>query len=257
MIGYVDNNSLMPSREKALYFNGNNQFLRVQNFEVSGEDGITTIVGFKKDEDFFNPPGIDFETIIGNQNDFANRIIWRSNTNSESRILNSDGAQIIYNWNTGGAKLNQLNFLCSINQDNSNNDKEFNSRTYLNGNIVLESDTTQSIDGIYTGSLLIGRDRTFSNRCIKGHIAYVLIVKGVIDQKDIIKLYNNSLFINPTIEMQKKYQIELFIDFNNPFDDEGTLRFPDLSPNNYEIEVFNYTDLINLQDNLVDINSLR
>ena len=89
-----------------------------------------------------------------------------------------------------------------------------------------------------------------------GTISHFLVFKGILNDAEIKTIYNNGLLSNPPTELLDKYELVLLIDFNNPFDDVGTLKFPDLSPSNHTVIAHNWADLPTLQGSLVDKNSL-
>ena len=85
-------------------------------------------------------------------------------------------------------------------------------------------------NGIYIGSRK-------SSRYFNGVIAYLACWKGVFTPEEIKYCYNNGLFNNPSTQLLDKYSLELFVDFQNPFNDGGTIKLPDLSPNNHDINL--------------------
>lgn len=86
---------------------------------------------------------------------------------------------------------------------------------------------------------------------------YIAVYKGILDDEEIKRLYNNGLFANAwDISPNTNSELVLFPDFNNPFDDAGTLKIPDLSPSNHTIVANGWANLATIQASRVDIKSL-
>jgi len=62
-----------------------------------------------------------------------------------------------------------------------------------------------------------------------------ILVNGVMDDADIDKIIHNNKVNNVPIELQEKYDFEVIVDFNNVYDDAGTLKVKDLSGNDHDI----------------------
>lgn len=240
--------SAMPPRKKALTFNGSSQYLRIPNFNPTKELGYTFVIHAQKltDSDWGTPQS---DYLFSKYVATANRLeIYGRAGGYKDLILGNDSESDTFEL-ANNIKLNNLN-LYTVR--------------------IKEGETTASINGLnnktetLTSALRdlsdIANDATIGRRTsgyFTGYIGFVMITKGLLSNKEILELVNNTLLKNPSIELQNKHSLELFIDFNNPFDDGGTLKFPDLSPNGHDVIAEGYTDLADLQANLVDIDSLR
>jgi hypothetical protein len=227
--------------------------LRVPNFNVTTEKGYTKVVAFHKSEDFFK----SLETIIGNQSIHPD-VQMIANIVGSSRMINNSDDYSIYEFENGGAKIDTLNVLFDINRDNTLGDG-FKYKTYLNGFLVQSDLVSDTPAYPFSGTMQIGRDRNFESRAFVGSMAYFAIFKGILSEKQILQLTNNILLKNPPTSWfnTDDLSLELFIDFNNPYQIDSSLYFPDLSPNGHLVEAIGYTDISTLIDNLVDIDSLR
>ena len=255
--------SIFPPRIKALTFNGTNQYLRVPDLHPSKELGYSCLFAVALDSD---------RTYAASFKDMF--LSFRNDTeNIRTKVFGDPGTK---RWGSEGAddrwaigmtdvepsKLNNLNVYSfyTINGVNQGGILP-RMRKYWNGNFIRgNSNGGVVIDDLsaYTGDFFIGVDiSNIGTRHLQGYMAYFAFFKGILSQKEMLEACNNTLLKNPSIQLQRKYSFELFIDFNNPFDDAGTLKFPDLSPNAHDVIAEGYTDLTDLENNLVDIDSLR
>lgn len=246
-------------RVKAITFDGVDQYLRVPNFNPTKELGYSWVIGFSLDSNRnFDSSFHDVlfsKRSAGNYPSFA-----LFGLNGDKRMSYDNritvGDNRLNTFDLDPIRLNDINTLAFNQQDFPGTNT-----AYLNGNVVYERNnvSNQNMIGIdtITGDMHIGHDPQLTARYYEGFIYYLMILKGNLTRKEILELTNNTLLKNPSIALQNKYSLELFVDFNNPWDDAGTLKFPDLSPNAHDIIAENYTDLATLQSNLVNINSLR
>ena len=84
-----------------------------------------------------------------------------------------------------------------------------------------------------------------------------MVFNGLLTDEE-IKEVSDGIVRNPSIEIQNKYGMLVYVDFNNVYDDGGTLKVKDLSPNNYTIEAksFNglgWQTLTDLQNSATDL----
>lgn len=242
--------SLMPPRQKALTFNGTSQYLRVPNFNPTGELGYTQFYVYQL-PDVANATNYILSKKIGayevGEDLLGNGISYRHHLRNASLV-----AEIVR-----GMKADNINMSGSYwkASEDIQIGYEFSSNkiTPIAQPTVVTNNYNDSAD-----DLLIGASGQYVGQYrFKGLIMYMAIFKGEVSEKEMKILRNNGLLKNPSIQLQNKYSLELFIDFNNPFDDAGTLKFPDLSPNAHDVIAEGYTDLATLQSNLVDIDSLR
>jgi hypothetical protein len=88
------------------------------------------------------------------------------------------------------------------------------------------------------------------------NLLYTVAFASAVVDADISALWNNGLFRNPTAEMLDKYDALFNIDYNNPVDDSGILRYNDLL-GNYSTNVQGFANLVSLESAKFEINSLR
>lgn len=254
----IEVSSVMPPRTKALTFNGTNQYLRVPNFVPTNELGYTIITGLKHTAKFYSASN----GIWGKRDTIASQyFVAQGDTHpsqEEYRFSVNGGPLIVPLLPIGESAENiKLQTFQFLPQPASSDFRAF----YYNGGIVLIKGNS-GIDSLgdfssYDGDFTVGLDDRASGARFDGWIYYFAFFKGILTEKELFELNNNTLLKNPSIELQNKYSLELFIDFDNPYDDAGTLKFPDLSPNAHDVIAEGYTDLATLQSNLVDIDSLR
>ena len=65
----------------------------------------------------------------------------------------------------------------------------------------------------------------------------LIIINGILDDEEIQRLSFGKVS-NPSLELQEKYDFLINVDFNKEsyYEDAGTLKMKDLSPNNFTIE---------------------
>lgn len=140
---------------------------------------------------------------------------------------------------------NKVDSICSLNANPIHN------LNYIQGNVTITG-----FDAI-PGDLSIGNRPSGGSFPFNGNILYLAVYKGVLCDEEVKRLWNNGLFMNAwDISPITQSELVLYPDFNNPFDDGGILKIPDLSPSNHTIVANNYTDLTTLQNARVEIKSL-
>jgi len=265
-IKYVDKTS-KPLIKYGLSFNGTTQYLEVENFNPTKEKGYTIITateGLVK---------TDGQQTIFNKVDITNV----NNFYGIGKLNNSDFLYTSYPINStsrsGGGRatsdISNINFMyCKVTDGRNvrvpyltSGFSTVRSNESLNGDNPIVSDNLdrglRGFNEITTGVTEIGSRNGGLNK-LNGNILYMVVYKGILNDAEVKELYNNGLFANPLdISPITQSDLVLCVDFNNPFDDGGTLKFPDLSPSNHTIIANGYTDLTTLQNARVDINSLR
>lgn len=259
---YIDLKSLIPPRQKALYFDGVDQYLRILDFNPTIENGYTILIqwALESNRNFQSNYG-DVFIVKELPPSASRRLILLGNANTKNMLLYSNPAGYIatgYNQ----YKLSDTstpNFLAwQISKTEA--DRKFYDGWDLNGTMNT-SQTPYGFDEISDRPLFIGREdpSVSSTRFLKGYISYLSIYKGLLSQNEIIKMCNNTLLANPDLKLQKNpdYSLELFIDFNNPYQIDSSLYFPDLSPNGHLVEAMGWTNLNDLENSLVSLCDLR
>lgn len=250
---YVDESGFQP-RLKGLEFNGSSQYLEIPNmtqFDVN--EGITVICSLR---DIITPDTTERNFLIMDDTNF-NRLVRLNYEDLLGSIGFSSGDTGFVNLSVIVDK-SQTNFsVYRINNNNANDNGNYydgrrsrvgqiNCGDSVRGDSALgRTDATYST---FIGGRPVGGGASF----LDCKIEYVAIFKGILNDAEVKSLYNNGLFRNPNVTIQETYDLELFIDFNNPFDD-GTLKFPDLSPNNHTIIANGWTSLVDLQNSLFDL----
>ena len=263
---FKERKSLMPPRTKALRFTAaNSHYLRVPSFNPTNELGYTYIFGFRLPTNKTNF-------------DLGDQFFQKQDATYYKKFVGSNGTRGIRmnSLGSGGLSGGQYILQSSIDLRNLNVVvyREINtslnpqpdfpsSNTVYRWNLndvvdIFKSNASNPIVGYneISDDLEIGGDSSLSRYGDKD-IFYLAIFKGVLSNDEVQRFVNSTFVRNPSLEIQNKYDLQLFIDFNNPFDDLGTLKFPDLSPNNHIVEAVNWTNITDLQNSLVDIDSLR
>ena len=128
----------------------------------------------------------------------------------------------------------------------------------VNGNLIIDKtglvSKVSNIDGSYvpnntvpfgrtgaTYDLLIGGippGELISEQYANMDLEAFIVFRGVLNDEEIKEIVGNGAINNPSLELQEKYPIDLFIDLNKDsyYDDAGTLKIKDLGPNNLTIE---------------------
>jgi hypothetical protein len=279
-----DLDSLMPIRTKALQFNGTSQYLSIANFDTGlPSNNYFCVCVFKGDvipnnySAFFSYTGTYLVGQYATPTAFGASTLYLTTTNTG--IVDNMNLEFLLgkdsNWDW--TKIHQYAGWFSYIRPAAG--PFYPHRSWGDGKTVVNGANTSSaaipstdyLDG--SGNLLIGSDRLVAGRYLQGQMLYFALWKdfdpvklksvdqygfpldGDVENLKLLEWYNNTLLKNPSLVDQEN--LELFIDFNNPFDNGGTLQFPDLSPNNHTVVANGYTDLATLQSNLVDIDTLR
>lgn len=142
------------------------------------------------------------------------------------------------------SKIQFASFALSPNQDYYLT-YELNGNTRAYAQSTFNTNVTQSTSDISVSNPLsfgfneitnavtkIGYDGTDS---LDGVLCYFAIVEGLEDQATIKRQFNNGLLSNPSDFERLGLNLAFFADLNNPFDDAGTIKIPDLGDNNLTV----------------------
>jgi hypothetical protein len=240
---HVIDESTMPPREYALYLDGtNSNVLKIpaaSDFRPSNENGYTWIIGINTTT---NRPFVN-EGLF--RHDGSSQAYIRLNTNSGDQIVYFGAAN-----NPGDEWSHNKPTMISIADPGTTIPL-----SYVNGFNWAGHNSHIDFASLPQSDFYIGR-RSATNDQFEGYMFYFALVKGVLTQKELLELSNNTLIKNPSIAIQNKYELELFVDFNNPYEDTGVLYFPDLSPNNYDVIAEGWDNLNDLTNSLRPIKDL-
>lgn len=252
---YVDYSGFRPLKY-GLNFNGS-QYLEVSNFNPTDENGYTVICGYNS-----SLATIPTNMLFSKFDSATDRI--------EAYVFDKDPRIALdssVKFTEYGANIDNNDIQMYVSRFSDNvllpyNTYGFNSNTQevsINGaysNFANSYGTGTKSFADITGNFRIGsrNDNTFF---WDGNILFFAVFKGILNDAEIKEIYNNGLFRNPSIGLQDKYELVLYPDFNNPFDDGGTLKFPDLSPSNHTIIANGWLSLGDLQNSRIDLNTLR
>ncbi len=257
----IECRSNFETREKGLQLNGSSQYLNIPNFNPTSEKGYTVLCGFSKND---NTPFTGNQTIWSKFQNTTNYFELRgANTTKLISSIYPDGSGSANNIDLTNVDLTKPQFIATkysktgdvtipyaFGLDNKvGYSMNYNGRYENNSPFVNETNLTLGFDEITANDFRIGFRAAYWN----GKILYMCVFKGILNDAEIKELYNNGLFRNPSTTLQEKYDLELFVDFNNPFDDGGTLKFPDLSPNSHDIIANGWFNLVDLQNSLLDL----
>jgi len=88
-------------------------------------------------------------------------------------------------------------------------------------------------------------------------VTYFAMFEGVLNDAEVKPYFNNGIFSNVSdLSQTTKSTLIVATDFNNPFDDLGVLKVPDLSSNNEEIVVTGFANITDLENAKVENLSL-
>lgn len=221
-------------RKFGLVLNGVNQSLRILNDNPTSEKGYTTIIGYKGSASGYlmhKSNGVDeFKEEINSVNE-EHVSTYPATATQETIVfpyLNTDAFE-------------SLNFVV-IKQGATNTGAETDKNGSLSVNVSQQVTATGlSLGKGYNtigGDTIIGANYLETSNFFDGSICYFARFKGVLDNEECKRLMNNRVLRNSEdISPNTKSNLDVCIDFNNPFDNGGTLQYPDLSPNNKTIVV--------------------
>ena len=235
----IEVHSQLPPPVKALQFNGTSQYLRVPAINFNGS--YLAVMTMKVP----NAQG-SFAAWYGFDNPFGGGLLYDATGDT------------LQTWSTSARKSRSL-------------------ANWSYGEVSNYAAYSRIVSNTY--DLTICTERATAGRFVEGELCYFALfqAEGFGDQpaddriwlngqsgdpnngldKIVKRLWNNSLLRNPSIQDQADLNLELLVDLNSPFDDAGTFKFPDLSPNAHDIEAVGWADLTDLENSLVDIASLR
>jgi hypothetical protein len=255
----------MPARQKALYFNGTSQYLKIPNFNPtkSKDKAYSLVCGFNK-----STPSSNFDPNYGDiffsKRDTLTCVIYG---NANDRIVALQSGVGAFNKSFSSYddfSIPQL-YAASWRDGIPGQVQRSSFKSYANLSFTESSPdgniTYSDISSIGGDTYIWADDKVTypTTRFGQGYLSYYAFFKGWLANKDIMYMYNNSLFKNPSLSIQRNpdYSLELFIDFNNPYQVDSSLYFKDLSPNNHTVEAIGWANLNDLQNSLVSLCELR
>jgi len=270
---WVEDHSRLPQPTLALQLDGSlTQKLELPNFTGSIPDrsapgaGWTFIMGFALDE---NRDFVQFEDWLWGKRDLvtANEIIGVFGSSGSTKSLNilhqnnASGSRQdfqtpdIQSWFTNG--INLVSYR--LRPDNYGADPlAWTGEWYLNGALISTHQSSQQDPPDFsdvTGSFFLWGERFAARTLANASVFYSAIWQRALSPKEIIRITNNGIIRNPSVEMQDR--LELYVNYNDPFDNGGTPEFRDLSPNNHQIIANGFANLAAVQAAQVNINTLR
>lgn len=270
---WVEDHSLLPQPTLALQLDGSlTQKLELPNFVGSIPDrsapgaGWTFIQGFALDTD---RNFVQFVDWLWGKRDLvtANEIIGVFGSSGSTKSLNilhqnnASGSRQDFqtpdltNWNTDGISI----VAYRLKPDNYSADPlAWTGEWYLNGALISTHQSSQQDPPDFadvTGSFFLWGERFGARTLANASVFYSAIWQRALTPKEIIRITNNGIIRNPSIAMQK--DLELYVNYNAPFDNGGTPEFRDLSPNNHQIIANGFANLAAVQAAQVNINTLR
>ena len=261
---FTDLSGYQPRKYGLTFNSASTQYLTITDFNPTKEEGYTVLAGFAGKT---TTPDAFFNTIFTKRNlaNTTNRFGLSTISNSTDIAIvamTTDGHEMIHD----GSFKDVAFYSVLMSQEKEIKDYEWSSGQYMTGSyntskrIYLRDDNPivnpdlQGFDEL-DGECAIGRlDGT--SRPLNNHLLYLAVFKGLLNNHEIKELYNNGNFSNPSITLREKYELVLYPDFNNPYDDGGTLKIPDLSDSNHDITAFGWTDLSALETARIEISSL-
>lgn len=108
----------------------------------------------------------------------------------------------------------------------------FNTNVNQSNSVNTSFPLSFGFNEITTPTTKIGYNGTDS---LDGILCYFAIVEGLEDQAIIKRQFNNGLLSNPSDFERLGLNLAFFADLNNPFDDAGTIKIPDLGDNNLTV----------------------
>lgn len=258
-------------RKYGLSFNGIDQYLQHPNFNATKESGYTVIAFYANKtnsiwgstQSIFSKYGSD-----GDTRQFDLRTVSTDERVNLLVPLAGGGTLSLSSFQTGvdNSKLQMASYVISTIQDvpmpyeKLGSSKYYGYQTYNTVNdYVNQLNTIAGVgfgfDEITAGTTRIGQKN--GSNFFDGNLACLMVFKGTADQEFIKRRYNNGLINLPSDYELDSNGLEFVLcpDFNNPFDDAGTLKIPDLITAEDWI-AFNYTDLSTLQASRFEIKSL-
>lgn len=241
----------LPPIENALSLNGTSQYLSVSNFNPTKEKGYTYVAIWKNDTATWAPSSLP--KFISKRNSIGGRphILFGALTPFEGNTI-----CVINSVSAAGADDRRVSTTTDLDefQMSIGRDLPDDISIFIN-NGESQQTTTEEIHAGFDdadGDLTIGRDDGQS-WYFDGHLCYIGIAKGNIPSYQTNKIWNNG---NPRYILED-IDWQLLVDFQNPFDDGGTLKFPDLSGNDHDIVINGFANLAAVEAALTPLNELR
>ena len=262
----IDSNGFQTRKYGLTFNSASSQYLEVENFVPTKEEGYTVICAVAQKTDtsfpsfemifskfesvtkFYEIRGDSGDKFYGVINPYESNVISRNLDGFEDSDLRNP--LFIVNRLKGDDPLLETYSPNTASTDVSVNGKRFPAD--INTSLV----TTVGFDEISGGLVIGGRSPGGSSFSCNGHIVYLAVFKGVLNDHEIKELYNNGNFANPSTTLREKYELVLYPDFNNPYDDGGTLKIPDLSDSNHTIIAEGWANIGALETARIEISSL-
>lgn len=244
-------------RKFGISFNGINQYFRVPNFLPTSEKGYTILMMYKTVNG-----GYLMHKDLGGGKEFRQEAITGSNLHLSYSPITTGNDFITYDY-VNSNNFEQLNFITAKHDSSilTSYNSDAKGVLSLNGSDEVLENGLDGLDGGFNDSVndLYICAKSDATNCFDGILCYFAIAKGVLDNEEVKRIFNNGLLSNPSnITQNTQSEFVLIADLNNPFDDGGTLKLPNLGTTlAYEIIVEGSLDLPNLEARKVDINSLR
>lgn len=278
--GYSENEHLievktnLPETVKALRFEkAKSQYLKVENFNATNEKGYTYIVAYALESDrnlaygdcFFSKRSADltsqYKILYGDESNpsTVKRVILQQKDNVNGAI------DRVFDLSYKLAdNLSKIQLIAFTDKDGVAGISTTNRKSF---NAIVERNTDNHGDNravsfaAINTPLYIGTDSLTTGRYMDAYICFYAIIKGVLSKEEILRLANNSVFENPSLLLQLKYDVQLLPNFNKIINDAGVYKIQDLSPQNHTITMHNYDandiDPIHVNYKLTPLNNLR
>jgi len=141
-----------------------------------------------------------------------------------------------------------------------------NQNKYSNGGLFTKSSNINTGENTLTNQPLNRTDATYNIYLGSGNagaspldcvLTYFAMFEGILNDAEVKPYFNNGVFSNVSdLSQTTKSTLIAAADFNNPFDDLGILKVPDLSSNNEQILVNGFANITDLENAKVEILSL-
>ncbi len=229
--------SLMPLFSKALRFvRASNHYLETPSFNPTAESGYTHIIGFCLDS---NRNFHDYEFVLSKRNagNTKRKIFWGNGAGGKDFNIDYDNDTTITTISAGNLSNYDTSkpvFICTT-ETASLWTRMINGMTQGTSPMGPVSYSEIDSDSLFIG----GDDSAFSSTySLGGYIFFVGIWKGVLTQKQIQRIVNNSFGANRTELMTNCH---LYLTFEEIINDAGTYKIKDWSPQNRTVVLNNYT----------------
>ncbi len=145
-----------------------------------------------------------------------------------------------------------------LGQTRAYGEASFNTNVNQNNSINLSNPLSFGFDEITSPITRIGYNGSDS---LNGVLCYFAIIEGLADNDTITQQFNNGFLANPNDFERQGLKLSFFADLNNPFDDAGTIKIPDLGNNTLTVTVnsefdASWDNLLGVQNSRVELKSL-